>query len=112
VQEFEKHSGRTKYAYNEGGGYYAGRFAVAEALARVKRQARALVIREIYDSYVVPVGVWEVRENVRKAMEKKPTKHRSLKEALTDINSRLTIPVQRYVRSSQIMSQRRITDYT
>jgi DNA repair protein NreA len=111
VQENEGHGGRSSYAYNEGGGYYAGRFAVAEALERMGRQARVVVFREIYDSYVMPVGVWEVRENVRKALEGKPRKFTGLQAALDDINTRLTIPVGRYMGKSQILRQRRITDY-
>jgi len=112
VQEHEAYGGRWEYAYNEGGGYYAGRFAVAEALERMGRQARVVVFREIYESYVMPVGVWEVRENVRKAMEKRPLKFTNLKTALEDINTRLSIPVGRYVAKSQILRQRRMTDYT
>jgi hypothetical protein len=112
VQEHESHDGRWEYAYNEGGGYYAGRFAVAEALDRMRRQARCIVFREIHDSYVMPVGVWEVRENVRKAMEKKPREFTTLKGALDDISTRLTIPLSRYMGRSEILRQRRITEYT
>jgi len=112
VQEHERHEGRWEYAYNEGGGYYAGRFAVAEALDRMRRQARVVVFREIYDSYVMPVGVWEVRENVRKAMQNKPGRFRTLGEALEDVNSRLKIPVGRYIGKSSILRQRRMTEYT
>ncbi|MBD3388713.1 MAG: hypothetical protein GF416_06565 [Candidatus Altiarchaeales archaeon] len=112
VQEHEGHGGRWEYAYNEGGGYYAGRFAVLEALHAMRRQARAIVFREIYDSYIMPVGVWEVRENVRKAMESRPTNHATLHQALEDINTRLTIPVGKYAEKSEILKQRRITEYT
>jgi DNA repair protein NreA len=111
VQEYEAHEGRSDYAINEGGGYYAGRFAAAEALDRMGRQARCVIFREIYESYVLPVGVWEVRENVRKALAKKPLKFGTLKEALTNINSRLTLPIRKYIEKSQILKQRRITDY-
>jgi hypothetical protein len=111
VQEHEAHDGRWDYAYNEGGGYYAGRFAVAEALDRMRRQARAIVFREIYDGYVMPVGVWEVRENVRKAMEAKPGRFASLKAALEDVGTRLMINVGKYAEKSQILRQRRIPDW-
>lgn len=110
--EHERHKGRWDYALNEGGGYYAGRFAVAEALDRMRRQARAVVFREIYDTYVMPVGVWEVRENVRRAMTKKPRRFTTLREALDDVSTRLTIPMSRYLAKSNILRQRRITDYT
>lgn len=112
VEEHEPHEGRWDYAYNEGGGYYAGRFAVAEAMNRMRRQARCIIFREIYDTYLMPVGVWEVRENVRKAMEKQPKKFTNLKAALEDIQNRLMINIQKYIEKSQILRQRRITDYT
>jgi len=111
VQESEPHGGRWDYALNEGGGYYAGRFGVSEALYRMRRQARVVVFREIYDTYLVPVGVWEVRENVRKAMAKKPKKFATLREAYEDINSRLRIPIRKYVEKSEILRQSRLTDF-
>lgn len=111
VQEYEPYGGRTTYAINEGGGYYAGRIAVTEALDKMRRQARVIVFREIYESYVVPVGVWEVRENVRKAFQNPPKKHSTLKEALDDIKTRLMIPLEKYVRKSEILKQKKITEY-
>jgi DNA repair protein NreA len=111
VQEHEPHRGRWEYASEEGGGYYAGRFGVAEALDRMRRQGRAVVFREIYEGYVMPVGVWEVRENVRKAMEKRPRRFDTMGEALRDMGSRLTVPVREYMAKSQILRQRRMSDY-
>jgi hypothetical protein len=109
--ESEFYRGRSDYALREGGGYYASRLAVAEALECMGRQARVIVFREIYDSYIMPVGVWEVRENVRKAMQNKPGRFDTLKAALDDINTRLLIPVGEYVRKSELLKQSRITDY-
>lgn len=110
-EEHEGFKGRTTYATKEGGGYYAGRIAVTESLSRMKRQARVIIFREIYEGYIMPVGVWEVRENVRKALEKKPKKFNNLKEALNDIDSRLAIPIGEYVKRSEILKQRRIDEY-
>jgi len=111
VSEYEGHGGRKNYAFNEGGGYYAGRFAVAEALDNMRRQARAVVFREIYDGYVMPVGVWEVRENVRKAFDSRPARHASLSDALSDVGGRLTLPLSDFMSKSEILSQKRIIDY-
>lgn len=112
VEEHEGFSGRSDYALNEGGGYYAGRLGVAEALHRMRRQARAVVFREIYDSYVMPVGVWEVRENVRKAMQNQPVKFATLAEALGVIKTRLVNPLGDYLQKSEILRQRRLVDFT
>lgn len=109
--EYEKHSGRWDYALNEGGGYYAGRFAVAEAMDEMRRQGRIVVFREIYEGYVVPVGVWEVRENIRHAMQGKAEKFSTLSEALGNISAKLRFPIKNYVEKSDILRQRRLTDY-
>ncbi|MFH1420836.1 MAG: hypothetical protein ABIG30_02605 [Candidatus Aenigmatarchaeota archaeon] len=63
--DYENFFGRKNYASNCEGGYYAVRFAVAEYLSRIRRQASVLVLREVMPEYSVPVGVWECRENVR-----------------------------------------------
>ena len=112
AHEHEKHEGRWDYALNEGGGYYAGRFAVCEALDAMRRQARVVVFREIYEGYVIPVGVWEVRENVRKAMQETPKKFATQKEALQHLSTRLRIPIKKYLEKSETLQQKRITDYT
>ncbi|MEE8400715.1 MAG: Nre family DNA repair protein [Candidatus Hydrothermarchaeaceae archaeon] len=110
-QESERYRGRRDYALKEGGGYYAGRLGVLEGLERLRRQACAIIFREIYEGYIVPVGVWEVRENVRQAFKNPPRKFDTLNEALTDIGTRLKIPVEEYLRRSEILSQRRIDEY-
>lgn len=112
VEEYEGFNGRTDYAINEGGGYYAGRFSVIEALSEMRRQARAVIFREIYETYLVPVGVWEVRENVRNAFKNKYKKFSTLQGALSDISTRLTIPIKNYIEKSEILRQRRIVDFT
>lgn len=110
-EEYEGFTGRTTYALKEGGGYYAGRIAVTEALDRMRRQARVIIFREIHEGYIIPVGVWEVRENVRKALEKKPNRFNTLKEALNDVGSRLRIPLGEYLKRSEILQQRRLSDF-
>jgi hypothetical protein len=111
IEEHEGFSGRTDYALKEGGGYYAGRIGVAEGLHRLRRQAKAVIFREIYDTYLMPVGVWEVRENVRKAMNSQPKLFATLTEALADIRTHLVNPLEHYLQRSKILRQRRITEY-
>lgn len=111
VEEHEPFKGRRTYALKEGGGYYAGRFAVVEALEKIKKQAKVIIFREISEGYIMPVGVWEVRENVRKALSKNPEKFSNLYDALEHINSRLTIPIKEYIKRSEILKQKRINEY-
>ncbi len=110
--EYEPFEGRPDYAASEGGGYYAGRLGVAEFLAtRLKRQARAVVIREIKKEYDIPVGVWEIRENVRHALQNEPTRVPSLEDAKEILRFRLRNPPETYFRKSQIIPQRKIFEF-
>ncbi len=69
--DFESYSGRKNYAFNTAGGYYAARLPILEYLNSVKRQASVLAIRLETPSYWAALGVWIVRESVRKALKKK-----------------------------------------
>ena len=72
IQDHEFYGGRKQYASNVEGAYYSSRLAVAEYLVRERRQAAALIFREIGPGYNLPLGVWQIRENVRNALKKKP----------------------------------------
>ncbi len=67
--DFEEYYGRKSYAENTSGGYYAARTAVVEYLYKNKKQALAIVFREVTPEYQLPLGVWVVREGARRAME-------------------------------------------
>lgn len=111
VKEYEPFHGRKDYAEKEGGGYYAARFAVCEALHRMRRQARVVVFREIGSGYSVPLGVWVIREDVRNAMRQKPARFQSRKEALDFIGRRLRIPMHEYMKRSAVLQQRSLNDF-
>ncbi len=111
VAEYEPFEGRSDYAELEGGGYYAGRYGVIEGLFKMRRQARCVVFREIGDGYQIPVGVWQVRENVRKAMQNPPTKLSSLREALELLSRRLKIPIKEYFGKSRVLGQKKMLDF-
>lgn len=111
IEEYEPFKGRTRYADKEGGGYYAARLGVIEGLHSMRRQARVVVFREIYEGYTVPLGVWQVRENVRNAFRQKPEKFATMNEALKHIDSKLRIPMEDYIKSSLMLKQRRISDF-
>jgi hypothetical protein len=112
--DWEGHDGRTTYA-EIGGCYYAARLAVCERLVKDRRQATAIVLREARPGYIMPVGVWQVRENVRNAMRQKPFNFNILDEALKFLGSRFQIPLQQWIMRSQLLKdalfQKRITDY-
>ena len=66
--DFESYSGRKIYASNTAGGYYATRLPILKYLYDIKRQASVLVIRLETPSYWAALGVWVVRESVKKAL--------------------------------------------
>ena len=112
--DWEGFSGRSKYA-SVGGSYYAARLAVGEKLLKDRRQASVVIFREIRPEYVIPVGVWQVRENVRNAMKQKPQKFNTLKEAFARIDSQLQVPLNHWINKSVIIKtalfQKKLTDY-
>lgn len=111
VEEYEPFHGRKAYAEKEGGGYYAARFAVCEALKRMRKQARVIVFREIGKGYSVPLGVWVIRQTVRDAMKKKPLEFSSYAEVVGYLQGKLHIPMKEYAKRSVILQQRRLNEF-
>lgn len=101
--DFETNSGKKGYS-QVGGCYYSCKMAVLEALAREKKQAGAIILREAYTGYV-PLGVFNVRENVRNAMQKKPIMFEDLKAALGYVSTRLELPVKRFISQSDLLRE-------
>ena len=69
--DYERYFGRKSYASNTAGGYYATRLPILEYLNKLKRQACVLTIRIETPSYWASLGVWVVRESVRKTLKRK-----------------------------------------
>ncbi|MDD7424116.1 MAG: Nre family DNA repair protein [Candidatus Methanomethylophilaceae archaeon] len=114
ISDHEFFDGRSDYA-SIGGCYYASRMAVNELLIREGRTAGAVIMREAHPGYVMPVGVWNVRENVRAALRTEPHRFESLDGAMDYVASVMDIPKQRWLEVSGILRdyrrQRRIEDY-
>ena len=110
-EEYEPFQGRKSYAEKQAGGYYASRLGIVEYLHKIKRQARVLAIREIYEGYSVPLGVWQVRQGVREAFSQQPEKFSSLKEAFDYGKARLKWPLDLYLKKSRMLQQRKLLDF-
>jgi len=80
--DMEGFGGRKQYAFNTVGGYYAARLPILEYLNKIKRQASVLAIRVEGPSYWAALGVWVVRESVRKALNNKTMKFNSREELI------------------------------
>lgn len=82
AHDWEEYKGRTSYADNITGAYYAARLSILEHLVARGRQALPVVYREITPDYWAELGVWVIRETVRKAMAAAPLVFESTKAAV------------------------------
>lgn len=101
--DFETNGGKRGYS-RVGGCYYSCKMAVLEALAKERCQAGAIILREAYTGYV-PLGVFNVRENVRNAMHQKPLEFENLKAALGHVSAKLELPVKRFICQSDLLRE-------
>lgn len=111
---YEFYKGRKDYA-EIGGCYYAARLAVNELLNKERRQAGVVIMREAHPGYIMPVGVWNVRESVRKALNQQFHKFDTLNDAMSFISSRMDIPLDRWIKNSALLKnklyQKRLEDF-
>jgi hypothetical protein len=99
--DHEQFRPKSEYS-NVGGCYYSCKFAVLEALSKMKKQAGAIVLREAYEGYV-PLGVFNVRENVRNALAQPPIEFDSMKSALNHVSTKLRLPLSRFISQSSLL---------
>ncbi|MGC8940729.1 MAG: Nre family DNA repair protein [Candidatus Nanoarchaeia archaeon] len=104
-RDWEPWEGRKKYS-EQAGGYYSTRFAIAEYLQKIGKQAGALIFREVYPHYM-PLGVWTIRESIRNALKQNPKEFFDLKSALTYIGSKLYLPLSYYTSQSKLLKLNR-----
>jgi len=114
ISSHEFYDGRSDYA-EIGGCYYASRMAVNELLIEEGKTAGVVIFREAHPGYVMPVGVWNVRENVRAALKTQPYKYDNLDTALNHVDNVMDIDKKTWIHNSGVlrdfMTQRRIEDY-
>jgi hypothetical protein len=103
--------GRKSYASNTVGGYYAARLAVQEKLLQMRRKAAVVAFREVGKGYAIPLGVWQVRENMRTTLQNLVGRFDNLNQALRFIGKRLTIPMRFYYRKSPILNRTTLDDF-
>lgn len=86
------------------GGYYAARLPVLEYLTEIKRQASVFVLREITPDYWAPLGVWVVREGMRKTLQSPPKIFESLDAAVSDLAGRVRTPKMEWTQQAKLLS--------
>ena len=93
--DHELTSGKIGYSI-VGGCYYSCKFGILEALKRMKKQSGAIVLREAYEGYV-PLGVFNVRENVRSAMKQIPRKFATFRDSMNYVSTKLRLPIAKFI---------------
>jgi len=101
--DYEHNEGKKGYS-RVGGCYYTCKMAVLEALAREKIQAGVIVLREAYNGYV-PLGVFNVRENVRNAMNQPYTEFEDINTSLAYIGSKIRLPLEKFIKESTLLKE-------
>ena len=101
---YEPYKGRSKYA-EIGGCYYAARLASSELLLKMERQAKVAILREAHSGYIMPVGVWNVREHVRDALKKEPLHFENTRSAIEFIAKKMDIPIKTWMENSAVLRQ-------
>jgi len=87
------------------GAYFAAKLAVAEYLFRNEIQGAALVLREIRPEYAVPVGVWQIREGVRMAMNQSPHILSNVDEAIDHACKKMSIAKNEWLSKGSMLKQ-------
>lgn len=107
--DHEFFKGRQTYAENCAGGYYAARLPILERLHSIKRQATVFTLRFITEEYQAPLGVWVVREAVRKALQEPPLRFASeelmLKYAKLRIKKSFNFNLDYFLQKSVILKE-------
>lgn len=103
--DYEDYFGRTTYP-SIGGCYYASMLATLEHLSRIHRQATAILLREIYPGFNLPIGVWFVREACRAMFAREPVlKTDSLGDVCTYIDRVSRVGCARWFSESKLMKR-------
>src|SRR5467141_3357950 len=105
---------RKTYA-KPGGCYYSARLAVSEYLDGIGRQAGAIMLREIHPGYIMPVGVWNVRESLRALFKTRFEPFDSMDAAMNYVSTIFEIPKRGWIENSALLQkayfQRKISEF-
>ena len=71
----------------------------------MERQAKVAILREAHSGYIMPVGVWNVREHVRDALRKEPLRFENTRSAIEFIAKRMDIPIKTWMENSAVLRQ-------
>ncbi len=69
IEEEYEDSRRKVRSPSMGGSFFASKLPILEYLNEIEKSAGFIVIRYVTGEYYIPVGVWQVRENIRAALK-------------------------------------------
>ena len=96
------------------GAYFAAKLSVLEFLRKKKIQAGVIILREIQPEYVVPVGVWQVREGIREAMKQLPEIAEGIDHALFLASEKMNINKDKWLlhgNISNLLRQKTLSEF-
>ena len=105
MKDYELFHGRTNYAYEVTGAYYANRLALCEYLEKIKKQATAIFIREATPEYYAHLGVGILREIARNAFKQQPEKFQTINDALASAQKRLNLSISTWTLQSVLLKE-------
>lgn len=96
------------------GAYFAAKLGVLEYLERHNLQSGVIILREIRPEYAIPVGVWQVREGIREAMNQTPIIADNFESALNIASDKLSISKNEWLSHgniSKLLKQKTLSDF-
>ncbi|MEM4513899.1 MAG: Nre family DNA repair protein [Ignisphaera sp.] len=103
--DYELYTAKRETYASIGGCYYAARLATTEYLLRIRRQAMAIVLREIYPGFDIPIGVWFVREQLRAMYSENPITVSSISEALNILDKHSALKSKVWIEKSYLLKK-------
>lgn len=114
-KDFEDAVGGLNHHPSIAGAFFAARLSISEYLNKINRKAAVLTLREIHPQYVIPVGVWQIREGIREALRGFGRRFDYFGNALSFACNFLSISKNEWIKNSKIYSiikeQKKISDY-
>jgi hypothetical protein len=99
--DYETNRNKSEYS-SVGGCYYTSKMEILNSLNKQRIQSAAIVLREAYEGYV-PLGVFNVRENIKYAMKGEYIEFETLHGATEYLKEKLKIPIHKYVKKSSLL---------
>ena len=101
--DYETNGGKNEYSC-VGGCYYTAKMVVLDYLSKIKKQSGVIILREAYDEYV-PLGVFNVRENIKEAMVRPYLEFETLEDSLKHAGTKLQIPINEFVKKGTLLNE-------